>query len=117
MAVQHATPNMIPQLERFFVVEQPAEVRAFLGAEPDLVPVLFNAIEPLKELFGAPVHCTIAVEYDPEDDDPLPHLYVTIRSPRDNDEVEKALDTFDETWWSAHARGTGARLTFDVRLA
>lgn len=118
MVVQQAIPQLIHQLERFYAFEPPVEeLHAYLAEEPDLVPVLHAAIEPIKALFGATARCTVAVEYDPEDDDPLPHLYVTIRSPRSNDEVEQALDIFDETWWPAHAKGTGDRMTFDIRLA
>ena len=117
MVVQHAPPSLMQKLERFYVVERPSEARVFLDAEPDVVPVLLDAIEPLKALFGDSANCAVEVEYDLEDDDPLPHLYVTIRSPRGNDEVEQALETFDETWWWDHARGTCDRLTFDVRLA
>ena len=118
MVVHQAIPQLIHQLERFYAFEPPVEgLHAYLAEDPDLVPVLLAAIEPIKELFGASTHCTIAVEYDPEDDDPPPHVFVTIRSPRSDDEVEQALETFDETWWWDHARGTGDRLTFDVRLA
>ncbi len=117
MVVHHATPQLIHQLERFYAFERPADVRAFLEAQPNLVRVLSDAIEPLKQLFGESAHCTIEIESDPEDDEPLPHLYVLIRSPKSNDEVVQALDTFDSTWRLEHAKFSGDRLTFDVRLA
>jgi hypothetical protein len=97
MVVHHATPQLIHQLERFYAFEHPAEVHTFLETQPDLVLVLSAASEPIKQLFGASVHCTMELERDPEDDEPLPHLYVVIRSPKSNDEVEQALEMFDTT--------------------
>jgi hypothetical protein len=117
MVVHHATPQLIHQLEQFYAFEHPAEVRTFLETQPDLVPVLSAASEPIKQLFGASVHCTMELERDPEDDEPLPHLYVVIRSSHGYDDVIHALDTFDSSWWSENASFTGDRLTFTVRLA
>lgn len=117
MAVRHPAPTQLQQLERRYDVQQPEEIAAFLATEPDITRVLLNAIEPLEQFFGESAQRILTLEEDPEDVEPVPHLFVIIRSPRSNDEVVQALETFDSTWWFENAAFSGDRLTFDVRLA
>ena len=103
MTRKHMNPVIARQpqadrLEEIYTFRRPPEVAEFLGENPFLVPVLFEAYPEIEKYFGrtAPVFLEVVTDPEAADDRELYALIGTRLSP---EEALERLGQFDKDWW------------------
>lgn len=87
------TPMTAPYLTR-----EPEAVAAFLARYPFLLPLLTEALGPLREAFGPETPLVVAVDIDPEVAG-WEELRVDVETALPVDEADRRLEAFDTVWW------------------
>ncbi len=86
----------LTEINRFYMLQMPEEVRRFLTGYDFLIPFLVDATEHLHQYF--PEHVlTLSVQTDP--DTCVQNLILSIDIQNDPDQALQALDQMDVEWW------------------
>ena len=114
-APSHARAAIVP-LDNRITVQDGENVARLLQADPDLVPLVNEAVEQLTERIGTP-DAQFSLRYMPDYEGASPgELLLTVSG--DLDLEPKAafalLRQFDREWWFHNARRGGGRLVVDL---
>ena len=90
-------------------------IDAFLKRYPFLLPVLKEALDPLRKTFGETATLSVAVETDPEVED-WEYLVVAVRTTLPAEEAQTQLDAFDASWWLEHLPRAQGKLLFTLEF-
>jgi hypothetical protein len=109
--------DFIPQLEtlhRYYtIVDDDRTIIELLQEEPQLYPLLLDAVEPLQQTFGNKRLIYIRVQTSDEDS----ILKVTIWLPTNfGGDPERVLQDFDKEWWLKNCHRSGGALVFDYEM-
>jgi hypothetical protein len=98
-------------LQQGYDLSEPA-VQLFIGANPDLVPLLERTREAIREYFGRDVGARISVWQDMESDIEEPELAVSILT--DAPDRVKKLHEFDRNWWLQQPPSERSRIVVEL---
>jgi hypothetical protein len=96
-----------------YVTRDPEAVEAFLERYPFLIPVLTEALGPLREAFGPETPFVVAVEIDPEVAG-WEELRVDVETTLPVDEADRRLEAFATTWWLENLPRADEKLFFTL---
>lgn len=100
-----------------YAFRRPEEVDHYLRRHPDLVPALLQAADVIPRYFGLDIPLLLEVFTDPEEDDPIPELFVLIQTALGSEEAMARLDQLgDDCWTMASPDGPGT-LVIDIERA
>jgi hypothetical protein len=101
-------------LHRYYtIMDDDRTIIEFLQEEPELYPLLLDAVDPLRQAFGEKRLIYIRVQTCDEDN----ILKVAVWLPAGfGDDPERALQTFDQAWWLKNCHRSGGALVFDYEM-
>ena len=107
-------PPTVAELEAIYQFREPAEVRAFLTAHPEVLPVAAEAASKISEF--VPVEERLVLEFgrDPEDEDDEGQVFALVPTRLDPDEIRPGFDRFLRDWLVEAGRSVG--LLFNVGI-
>ena len=92
-----AATNDVEELERWYSLRKPVEVKRFLSDHAFLLPILVAAYDTIVSYF-APLHLALEVITEPESsDDQQLVLFVVVQLT--SAEAFATLQRFDNEWW------------------
>lgn len=106
----------IEQIERYFQLLNPDEVRHFLCKHPGISDVIIEALDPLNTSFTEITQLVLEVFRDPEDRDGSELVCSIITRLEPHQALEK-LDKFDESWFLHQTDRTQGLLNFRIDFA
>ena len=90
------------------------QVKSFLEEHEYLAPLLIEARQPIRQVFGEKTPVVLEVFHDPDSEEDESELFALIQT---NLPVEKARmlrSQLDEEWWLANSARADSRLNIDV---
>ncbi len=93
--------------------DDPHAVDAFLARYPFLLPLLTEALGPLREAFGAALQLGVTVEHDPEGAG-WEDLRVDITTALPVDAADHCLEAFATRWWLDNLPRAQGKLFFTL---
>lgn len=113
-ASQQAFTKELDQLKTLYVFPPGNALDVFLANHRSLVTVLRDAVNPLKDAFGAKSIFRLELSIDDDDSTMLYGVAVCHSTVR---EAAEALDRFEEDWWLDHMTRDTVDLAFTYKLA
>ena len=111
--VRDFTPQLQTLHQYYTIMDDDRTIIELLQEEPELYPLLLEAVEPLQKAFGNKRLVYIRVQTSDEDS----ILKVAIWLPASfGDDPERALQAFDEDWWLKNCHRSGSALVFDYEM-
>jgi hypothetical protein len=106
--------RQLQTLHRYYtIVDDDRTVIELLQEEPELYPLLLDAVDPLRQAFGDKRLIYIRVQKSDEDS----ILKVAVWLPADfGNDPECTLQAFDEDWWLKNCHRSGGALVFDYEM-
>jgi hypothetical protein len=99
--------------QRYTILDSGRLIIEVLEEEPALFPLLVEAVQPLRRVFGEMQILQLRVQYS--DDDSL--LRVAVQLPANfDDDPERALQSFDSEWWLNNCHRSAGALVFDYEI-
>lgn len=98
-------------VERYYQLENPADVRDFLRMNLPLVDVLVEALSPLNNIFGNIQKLLLEVVIDPEAPE-YKELVCSVYTTLEPEEALSKLDAFDDSWFLSQIDKTKGALNF-----
>jgi hypothetical protein len=92
------------------------QVRRFLEAEPYLVPLLFEAYDEIRRLFGQNTGLALELTYDPDGGPESGELFALVQTSESVEEALAKLQRLDTEWWLATSRQARGKMNIDVEL-
>jgi hypothetical protein len=96
-----------------YLTREPEAVAAFLERYPFLLPLLTEALGPLREAFGPETPLVVAVDIDPEVAG-WEELRVDVETALPVDEADQRLEAFATTWWLENLPRADGKLFFTL---
>jgi hypothetical protein len=96
---------------------QDSAVRAFVAAHSFLVPILLEAPEQIRRVFGDTVQLELQIESEPDAESDTEELFLLILSSGDFNESRQKLRELDRRWWLAASSPACCRMNIDVEPA
>jgi transcriptional regulator with XRE-family HTH domain len=106
-------PGVLAALDERIAIVDEADVRRLLQAEPDLLPLVNEAVEQLVR-YIPDARLRLEHRVDPEYGEPE-QLFLAACTDLDLIESMDALDRFDRGWWFLNGRRARGSLIIDVR--
>ena len=110
LAEQNSALN---DLQRSFVLPTDSSVSRFLSEHRTISQILLESVAHLKTCFSVDSLFHLRA---PIDESGSQTLYAVIKWPGTLEDVRRALDRFDDTWWLAHSRQSSGYLCFTYEL-
>lgn len=95
----HETANAIHEDALPAGIEYRAGARELLAKWPEICPLLLEARDELKKIFGAEAGLALKPFSDPDSPDAEPSLFLIVRTTRSAETAGLAMDEFEERWW------------------
>jgi type III restriction enzyme len=105
--------DKLGSIEAMFESSDWPSVRAFLEANDFLADLLIEAKEEIVTRFGSQANLKLAVETDPESDEPKEELVLIIETALDRERARALLQSVDE-WWRTALPAARHRMTVDL---
>lgn len=106
--------QQLQTLHRYYtIMDDDRTIIDLLQEEPELYPLLLEAVEPLQQAFGD--KHLLYMQVQTYDEDSI--LKVAVWLPANfGDDPEGALQAFDEGWWLNNCHRSGGALVFDYEM-
>ncbi len=80
-----------------YIMKNPLEIRSFLFSHDNLIPILFEAPEKIRKIFGNAAELYLELSQDPEEE--WEGLFIIIKTNIPPEKSITLLNRFDEEWW------------------
>jgi hypothetical protein len=109
---QSGTPGADPDWHALYEIENPADVDAYVAEHPSVIPILGEAPDEIRAVFGSDARPRLRLGWDPEEGD----CWLSVKIPVDDagPSALPLLDALDERWWLDRMPTTDATVVFDV---
>ncbi|RMG63547.1 MAG: hypothetical protein D6715_11095 [Calditrichaeota bacterium] len=102
----------ISTLQQFYEIKQPGDVFQFLYDHPGFVEVVIEAVEALRNEFGADASLELELVRDPETD--TTELFALVKVDLDPNTALQKLQEFDQNWLLDREEITNGLFNVDV---
>jgi hypothetical protein len=104
--------NFLNYIQNIYILKNPVEILKFLNEEQDLVYLLLDAANKIREVFNDE-KVSLKVSYDPEIVE-WKKLIINIHTNLDADEAFDKLKMLDNNWWSDVSFDFGKYLDINI---
>ncbi len=113
LASSHAAVSLqIERLRKRYEFRDKEEVSGFIKANPQLEPLLFEALEPITAVFPAS-QLYLEIYHNPEYQDSN-QLVINIATELSVKEALKELDKIDRGWWGSNINRADGKLSINL---
>lgn len=106
--------DIIARLEQRTSFRHRPGVSLYLHEQPDLVPILLEAIDEHAVRFGPDTPIVLEVLTDPDEEDEVKTLTAIIQTTLEPKQVIDLQHRFNDAWWREASFRTGDPLSFGV---
>lgn len=110
-----ALEESLRQIEQWYFLPDPAEVKRFIRQRPALAPLLVEAIAVLYKYFGPGPYVRLRVVTDPEAED-CEELFAYIRVALPPDEALERLNRLDDEWFLDQLGRANGKFNFNLEF-